>query len=137
MTELNLSLQYQLAPGWLKPFTSGLTAGKAMAWMCTACKHTSFPPVRTCTCGLATGEWIELSGSASIVYHTHGLDGHFALAQFEGSSTSTVVKLQITDDVLDMNLPSSAEHALTGHMLPTDNAIPQLTLLVNMRGSHD
>ena len=39
-------------------------------------------------------EWIELSGKANILVKTSGVDGDFAIAKFEGSDNSAVVRLK-------------------------------------------
>lgn len=130
MTEIKLTLDYQLNSGWLQPFTEGLVSGQAVAWRCTDCQRTSFPPLRTCSCGQSTGEWTPLSGEAEIQYLTQGVDGAFALARFKGADTSTVVKLQFADLANDWILAESSS-TLTGRLRPLDGACPELVLHVN------
>ncbi len=96
--EYQLTLDYQLQTGWLKPFVRGLQKGIAVARCCSACKKTSFPPIRVCKCNNANGKWVNLSGEARIVYRCDGTDGSFALVQFDGADTQTVVRL---DDMSD------------------------------------
>jgi len=93
----NLTLEYQLQTGWLEPFVQGLQQGVAMGRACTACKKTTFPPIRTCECGQADGEWVALSGLARIVHRCDGTEGSFALVQFEGANTESVVCLENMD----------------------------------------
>ena len=95
--EHNLTLEYQLHTGWLEPFVRGLQQGVAMGRACGACKKTSFPPIRTCECGQSNGQWVALSGVARIVHRCIGAEGSFALAQFEGADTESVVCLDNMD----------------------------------------
>lgn len=93
MINHTLTLDYRLAPGWLAPFIQGVLEGRVIARQCDGCKHTSFPPERVCGCGRTDARWIQLSGRADLIHRTHGSDGDFALARFEGAHTHTVVKL--------------------------------------------
>jgi len=88
-----LTLEYQLHAGWIAPFIHGLQQGIPVARRCTDCAKVSFPPVRVCSCNCPHGEWTELSGSAEIVHRTEGTDGSFALVQFRGVDTQSVVRL--------------------------------------------
>jgi len=92
--EYSLSLDYQLQAGWLEPFVNGLQQGTAIARCCVACKKTSFPPIRVCECNHVKGEWVNLSGEARIVYRCDGSEGSFALVQFDGADTQSVVRLE-------------------------------------------
>ena len=75
-------------------WVSGLSEGKAIALKCSQCEKSSFPPQRICDCSSSKNEWIELSGNANILVKTSGVDGDFAIAKFEGSHTSAVVRLK-------------------------------------------
>jgi len=99
MTTVHLPLEYDLKAGWLSPFVEGLTQGRAVARVCAACGRVSFPPLRTCTCGSAEGEWVILSGRATVITRTSGTDGDFALARFDGADGLTTVALQSTATV--------------------------------------
>jgi len=92
-----LTLEYQLQPGWLEPFVRGLQQGVATAWRCSACEKVSFPPIRVCDCGHTAGDWIDLSGVADIEHRCDGSEGSYALVHFQGSDTSTVVRLEGLD----------------------------------------
>ena len=94
MVSHRLTLGYALAPGWLAPFADGLTGGIAMARRCGTCRRTSFPPLRTCQCGAAAGDWIALPGTAQIRFRTSGSDGDFALVRFDGADTSATVRVR-------------------------------------------
>jgi len=93
-----LTLDYQLHPGWLEPYIRGIQQGSAIARCCSACKKTSFPPIRVCECRHTKGEWVSLSGKAHIVNRCTGTEGDFALVQFAGADTQTVVRLDNISD---------------------------------------
>ena len=117
-----LSLDYQLEPGWMLPFVQGLLEGQAIARQCTDCKQTSFPPIRVCSCGNTSAQWIQLSGQAELIHRTQGSDGDFALACFDGAHTNTVVKLsgfkpsQFTGElrISNQSLPALILHPANG-----------------------
>lgn len=115
--EYQLTLDYQLQAGWLEPFVRGLQKGMVIARRCNGCKKTSFPPIRVCICNHTNGEWINLSGEARIVYRCDGTEGSFALAQFDGADTQTVVRL---DDMSDADL--------VGYLKTSPNDTPALVL---------
>jgi len=96
--EYQLTLDYQLQAGWLEPFVHGLQQGIAVARCCTACKKTTFPPVRVCQCSHVQGDWVNLSGEAHIVHRCVGSEGSFALVQFVGADTQTVTRLDAMED---------------------------------------
>jgi len=96
--EHQLTLNYQLQTGWLEPFIRGLQHGVATARVCSACRKTTFPPIRVCECNHTEAEWISLSGTARIVHRCDGSEGSHALVQFEGADTHTVVRL---DDIVE------------------------------------
>ena len=50
-------------------------------------------------CGSAEGEWVILSGRATVITRTSGTDGDFALARFDGADGLTTVALQPTATV--------------------------------------
>lgn len=97
MIKHQITLEYTLAAGWMKPFVDGLIAGKAVATKCASCAHVSYPPQRTCTCGEAKFDWITLSGVANINFRTTGSDGDFGLVQFDGANTQSTVRLEMTN----------------------------------------
>lgn len=138
MSNYTLSLDYQLAPGWLQPYTDGLIEGKALAWRCADCERTSFPPARTCTCGQTTGAWRVLTGYARVMHYTFGQDGQFALVRFDGADTSAVVRLDSLDVALTLVQPneSSVKPAceLTGSLQPSESDLSELVLRINSRG---
>jgi len=115
-----VSLDYQLTPGWMSPFIQGLVDGQAIARRCSTCMQTSFPPVRVCRCGQSHAQWIQLSGEAKLIYRTQGIDGDFALVQFEGANTQTVVKLS-----------GFNESQLTGQLRALIQPLPALILHPN------
>ncbi|MEM7616015.1 MAG: hypothetical protein AAF245_13265 [Pseudomonadota bacterium] len=88
-----IELDYRLAPGWMEGYVTGLNAGRAMGRQCNGCARVSFPPLRVCPCGEADGSWVPLPGRAEVQYRTEGADGRFAMVQFEGAATRTVVRL--------------------------------------------
>lgn len=96
--EYQLTLDYQLQAGWLEPFIRGLQQGIAVARRCHACEKISFPPLRVCNCHHTHGKWVNLSGGARIVYRCDGTEGSFALVQFDGADTQTVVRLDNMSD---------------------------------------
>jgi len=105
--DYRLTLDYQLQTGWLEPFIHGLIQGNAVARRCSACKKITFPPIRVCACHHAQGDWVELSGKAEIAYRSEGADGSFALVQFEGADTKTVVRLKANAVGYLQNSPAS------------------------------
>jgi len=99
--DYQLTLDYQLQSGWLEPFVQGLQQSKVVAMRCKACRKTTYPPVHACHCHLIEAEWVTLSGKARIVHRCDGTEGSFALVQFDGADTQTVVRLNdmALDDV--------------------------------------
>ena len=93
MIPFSQTLDYSLETGWLTPFVTGLQMGDVIARTCQSCACVSFPPQRVCPCGDRKGDWVTLAGTATIKWRTHGADGDFALAQFDGASTQTVLRL--------------------------------------------
>lgn len=114
--EYQLTLDYQLQAGWLEPFVRGLQQGIAIARCCSACKKTSFPPIRVCECKNTNGEWENLSGKARIVYRCDGTEGSFALVQFAGADTQTVVRL---DDMSDADVVGYLKASLVKNSIDT------------------
>ncbi len=117
MIDHTVSLDYQLTPGWMAPFVQGLLDGQAIARQCSACMQTSYPPVRVCNCGQTQAQWIQLTGRATLVHRTQGLDGDFALVQFDGADTRTVVRLS-----------GFKESQLTGQLHALTQPLPALIL---------
>lgn len=131
MTQYTLSLDYQLGPGWLQPYTDALAKGQALSWRCTDCERTSFPPVRTCSCGQTAGAWVTLSGQACVQHYTFGHDGAFALVRFDGADTSAVVKLLVVEKALTLSQPLVRADALTGSLQRSESNFPGLVLKIN------
>lgn len=134
MSNYALSLEYQLTPGWLKPYTDGLNQGRAVAWCCTACQRTSFPPIRTCACGQITGNWVTLSGYAVVIHYTFGQDGEFALARFDGADTSSVVKLCFAGEALNDHQQAIPGTRISGSLQASISATPELVLQIEPVG---
>ena len=89
----SLTLDYTIGEGWLQVWVDGLREGRAMASSCSTCGHAQFPPLRICpTCKIASDDWTQLDGSASIQFRTTGTDGDFALVQFDGADSAAVVR---------------------------------------------
>ncbi len=123
--EYQLTLDYQLQAGWLEPFVNGLQQGIAIARCCSACKKTSFPPIRVCECNHTVGEWVTLSGEARIAHRCDGTEGSFALAKFDGADTQTVVRLDTMADTditgyLKQTPKNTAALVLTSHQLDSE-----------------
>lgn len=117
MIRHTLALEYCLEPGWMAPFVKGLLRGEAMARRCEDCGIKSFPPHRTCACGGSGAVWVSLPGTATIQFRATGSDGDFALVQFDGADTSSVVSLQ-----------GIAEGQTNGRISAPDDAVPKLVL---------
>ena len=138
--DYRLTLDYQLQTGWLEPFINGLLQGYAVARRCSACAKTTFPPIRVCACQHTEGDWVNLSGKAEITYRCEGADGNFALVQFEGADTQTVVRLNAMTDVDDIGyLQCASDPQLTSNTSPASGMavsmqpqnIPELVLAQN------
>ena len=112
-----LTLDYTIATGWFRPFVEGLQTGQANARRCDTCRRVSFPPVRVCECGSAEGTWEVLSGDAVILHRTDGSDGSFALVQFNGADTHSVVRV--------VGIPSESS---AGILVVAAVGLPQLCL---------
>ena len=135
--DYRLTLDYQLQAGWLEPFINGLLQGDAVARRCSACAKTTFPPIRVCACQHTEGDWVNLSGKAEITYRCEGADGNFALVQFEGADTQTVVRLNAMTDVDDIGyLQCTSDPQLTSNPSPASGmavsvqrqSLPELVL---------
>ncbi len=126
MIRREVSLSYELAPGWLAPHVDGLLQGRAVARGCGTCGRVSFPPERHCGCAAPAPHWITLEGWAEVVFRTDGLDGSFALVSFAGSSTKSVVRLVL----------NSATGRFGTLVAPTDGQ-PALLLALNGKGASD
>ena len=90
---LDLTLHYDLSPGWLAPHIEGLRAGRAVGARCRGCAKVSFPPLRVCACGGREATWAALPGTATLRYRSTGSDGDFALVAFDGASGLAVARL--------------------------------------------
>jgi hypothetical protein len=121
MAEYSLNLDYPMAAGWLADFVTGLAKGRAIARQCSACSKTSFPPERVCSCGSDAGSWQQLDGRAQIEWRTSGSDGSFALVQFVGADTRTLVALDnVPGDAKMVRLKISSD-ALGGLCVGVEN----------------
>ena len=123
MIRRDVSLGYDLAPGWLAPHVEGLLQGRAVAYGCKFCGKASFPPVRVCGCAQPAPHWVTLEGRAEVIFRTEGLDGKFALVRFFGASTMTVVRLE----------HSGLQGRFGTLVAPTDGQ-PALILALNREG---
>lgn len=135
MSRYTLSLDYELAPGWLQPYTDGLAKGRAMSWRCAGCERTSFPPIRTCSCGQTIGTWLALTGHARVLHYTFGHDGTFALVRFDGADTSAVVKLLDSGKLLSISMPMAEPDEITGTLQPPESNLPELVLKITKVGN--
>ncbi|MEM7193201.1 MAG: hypothetical protein AAF405_10155 [Pseudomonadota bacterium] len=117
MISHRLTLDYTLAPGWMAPFVEGLLEGIAMARRCVACGRKSFVPVRICQCGEFGAEWVQLDGTAEILFRTEGADGAFGLVAFAGAETNAVARL--------MGIPEGESR---GQLVAAEGPLPALTL---------
>lgn len=89
----SVSLDYDLAEGWLRPWFDGLREGRAVASTCSACDLAQFPPLRVCPmCNTPSDGWRTLSGGATVQHRTAGADGDFAIVQFDGAERAAVVR---------------------------------------------
>lgn len=91
--KLALTLEYDLAEGFLGPYLSGLREGRAVAGACDACGRTALPPEATCHCGARGFCDRLLSGKAAILWRTTGTDGDVALVRFDGADTLSIARL--------------------------------------------
>ena len=92
--KVTLELNYTLPTGRLTPYLEGLEKGQALAAQCDACRRVAFPPSLTCAaCGGTEIGWKPLSGKANVLFRTDTADQAFALVHFDGSGTSTMVRL--------------------------------------------
>jgi len=117
MISHELHLNYELATGWLKPYVNGLQNGKVIASKCKSCGRKSFPPQQICGCGDSNCTWETLEGGADIIHNTEGTDGQFALVQFDGCDTATVVRLD-----------GLSHLALRGQISRSTSQLPQIVL---------
>ncbi len=96
--KLQLSLEYTLGGGHLRPFLEGLAKGNACAAQCTGCGRVTFPPERVCItrkkqCQAQKSKWLPLSGQGEIVFSTRSMAGAFALVQFDGADNRAVCRI--------------------------------------------
>ncbi len=117
MIKHRLNIDYELGCGWLTKWVEALREGCALARRCATCAKVSFAPERVCTCGSSVGKWQKLAGTATIEYRTSGQDGEFALANFDGAQTFTVVALN--DVAADQN---------RGRLVRPDCNLPRIML---------
>jgi uncharacterized protein len=110
--KIRLTLDYDLGEGFLAPYLSGLQAGRAVAGRCGACLGVAMPPEATCRCGSRRIEPLALSGKASVLWRTTGLDGDVALVRFDGADTLTVARLEGFAQEVRGVLQARSDHAL-------------------------
>lgn len=91
--KLTMTLEYDMAEGFLGPYLSGLRGGRVVAGTCEACGRTALPPEPTCICGAKGFSARALSGNAVILWRTAGTDGDVALVRFDGADTLSVARL--------------------------------------------
>ena len=91
--KLSLTLDYDLAEGFLGPYLAGLRDGRAVAGLCHACGRVALPPEATCPCGARDFAARPLAGTATVLWHTTGSDGDVALVQFDGADTLSLARL--------------------------------------------
>ena len=91
--KLSLTLDYDLAEGFLGPYLSGLREGRAVAGVCVACHRVALPPEATCPCGARDFVTHTLAGTATVMWRTTGTDGDIALVRFDGADTLSVARL--------------------------------------------
>ena len=112
-----LELTYNLSFGVMSKWLTELTKGQALALKCLNCNNVSFPPQKVCGCGSKISCWIKLSGVAKILSKTSGQDGSYAIAKFEGCSSSSVVRLK-----------NFKEYETKGKLTPSSMSNPSIIL---------
>ena len=117
MISFKLELDYSLSFGEMKKWSDALLIGDAIALKCKNCKLVSFPPLRTCKCLSKNRSWVPLSGLASIISITIGLDGCFGLVKFDGANNSVIAKLK-----------GFSNEGKRGQLISSNTSIPQLIL---------
>lgn len=122
--KLRLSLEYDLAEGWLSPYIAGLRDGRAVAACCVACEAVSFPPLRVCACGGRQSTWVTLEGTAKVIWRATGADGDFALVRFDGAATASVARVQ-----------NMAPNEAAGRIVPAATERPGLAIASDRRRS--
>ncbi len=126
MVHKTLTLDHDLYPGWLAPWVDAVFEAQVLAHRCASCSRVSFMPLRQCDCGKSQGSWIALPGNASLVLQTSGSDGEFALVQFEGADTRTIVRLQ-----------NWTAGVIQGRLLAPTGNLPELLLTPLGNGKND
>ncbi len=89
-----VTLDYDLAEGFLAPYLSGLRDGRAVAGACSACGRVALPPEATCPCGASDFSAVPLSGRAAVLWRTTGTEGDVGLVRFDGADTLSVARLE-------------------------------------------
>ncbi|WDR00548.1 hypothetical protein PSC71_07260 [Devosia sp. J2-20] len=114
-------LDYTLVFGALAPYAEAVRAGEALASVCQHCGHTAFPA--RIVCPQCTGNviaWKKLSGRARILQRTAGLEQTFALVQFDGAETRSIVRLHAIDPHLSHGRLIAPHDELIGLWLGAD-----------------
>ena len=133
-----MTLDYAIPSGILTPYFDALAEGRALASRCATCNHIAFPARTTCQrCAGQQINWIELAGTANILFRTDGPTGNFALVRFDGADTNSTVGLDIPEaqDGLATPRPQTPTDAgvLRGRLVRPPGAQPGLwlALLIN------
>lgn len=91
-----VELDYTLNEGWLAPWLEGLRQGQAVGSHCLTCRRVQFPPLRVCPdCATPSDAWQTLTGAATLLFRTDGMDGSFALVHFDGASRAVVARADV------------------------------------------
>ncbi len=100
---LHVSLDYNHANGYLRPYFEGLQHGRAMASHCACCGRTWFPPRPVCPETAEETKWRELEGKGEVVSVTRGValmpfadkpqEYLFALIAMDGADNLTLGRI--------------------------------------------
>jgi uncharacterized protein len=116
-----VTLDYTLEFGALAPYITALGKGEALASACQNCGFTAYPARLLCPkCASSPVEWKPLSGRAQIVHRTAGPEHAFALVQFEGADTRSVVRLHAIPPHVSQGWLIAPRDELTGLWLGAD-----------------
>lgn len=89
-----VTLDYTIAEGGLKPYFDALEKSEVLASKCLGCGGITFPARIICgACGSDDVDWTALTGVADVVHRTDGAARSFALMKFAGADTLTTVAL--------------------------------------------
>lgn len=98
--KLDLELSYTLEAGAIAPHLDGLRRGEAVARRCAGCGRITFGPERTCGCGAAGFDWIQLTGRGLVRAATQQPDAAFALVTFDGAHNAAVARVRSSGPVM-------------------------------------